>query len=61
VGEPVSFDTGLITQLMEDLKTLKLPIVSKSSPGCAVVVWSIVGAVLGLAVGLLWWRGRGRA
>jgi phosphate/sulfate permease len=46
---------------VEELKTQKLPIVSKASPGCSVAVWSIVAGALALAVGLLWWWGRGRA
>ncbi|HZI13600.1 MAG TPA: hypothetical protein VE153_24680 [Myxococcus sp.] len=60
-GEPVSFDASLIAQLVEELKTQKLPIVSKPSPGWSVIVWSVVGAVVVGAVGLLWWWGRGRA
>jgi pantothenate kinase len=60
-GEPVSYDAAQLAQLVEELKTQKLPIVSKSSPGCSVIAWSVVGAVLLLAVGLLWWWGRGRA
>ncbi len=59
-GEPVSFDAGLMARAVEELKTQKLPIVSKAAPGCS-VVWAVVGVVLLLAVGLLWWWGRGSA
>ncbi|WIG94387.1 hypothetical protein [Myxococcus sp. SDU36] len=52
-GEPVSYDAGLLAQITEDLRTQKLPIVSKSSPGCSVALWAVVGALLVLAVGFL--------
>lgn len=52
-GEPVSYDAGLLAQITEDLRTQKLPIVSKSSAGCSVALWAVVGVLLVLAVGFL--------
>ncbi|NOJ80988.1 hypothetical protein [Myxococcus xanthus] len=52
-GEPVAYDAGLLAQITEDLRTKKLPIVSKSSPGCSVALWTVVSVLLVLAVGFL--------
>ncbi|NOK04113.1 MULTISPECIES: hypothetical protein [Myxococcus] len=52
-GEPVAYDAGLLAQITEDLRTQKLPIVSKSAPGCSVALWVVVGVLLVLAVGFL--------
>jgi hypothetical protein len=59
-GEPVPFDAVQLAQVVEELKTQKLPIVSKTPPGCSVIGWALLGAALVLVVGLLWmWRARG--
>ena len=59
-GEPVSYDAVQLAQLMEELRTQKLPIVSKTPAGCSVVGWALLGAALVLVAGLLWmWRARG--
>lgn len=52
-GEPVSYDAGLLAQITEDLRTQKLPIISKSSPGLSVALWTVVGVLLALAMGVL--------
>ncbi|NMO21485.1 hypothetical protein HPC49_31705 [Pyxidicoccus fallax] len=59
-GEPVSYDAAQLAQLVEELKTQKLPIVSKASPGCSIIGWALMGGAVALVVGLLWlWRFRG--
>ncbi|WP_044890165.1 hypothetical protein [Myxococcus hansupus] len=59
-GEPVTYDAGLLAQITEELRTQKLPILSRTSSGGSVVLWTAVGAALVLAVALLlMWRLRG--
>ncbi len=58
-GEPVSFDEAQLAQLVEELKTQKLPIVSKPAPGCSAIAWVLVGAAVALGVGILWMWSRG--
>ncbi|AEI63338.1 hypothetical protein [Corallococcus macrosporus] len=52
-GEPVTYDAGLLAQITEELRTQKLPIVSKVPTGLSIVVWTVVGVLLALAVGFL--------
>ncbi|MBZ4419716.1 hypothetical protein [Myxococcus sp. RHSTA-1-4] len=59
-GELVSFDAEQLAQLVEELKTQKLPIVSKTPAGCSIIGWALMGLMVTLAVGLLWmWRSGG--
>jgi pantothenate kinase len=59
-GEPVAWDAARLAELVEELKTQKLPIVSKASPGCSVIGWAMLGAVVVLVAGLVWfWKSRG--
>ncbi|MFP2903617.1 hypothetical protein ACLESD_00790 [Pyxidicoccus sp. 3LFB2] len=59
-GEPVTYDAARLAELTEELKTQKLPIVSKTPAGCSVIGWALLGAALVLVAGLLWlWRTRG--
>ncbi|MFP2923743.1 hypothetical protein ACLESO_00735 [Pyxidicoccus sp. 3LG] len=58
-GEPVSYDALQLAQAVEELKTQKLPIVSKTAPGCS-IVWVLVGVAVAVVVGVLvMWRLKG--
>ncbi|WP_163867615.1 hypothetical protein [Myxococcus eversor] len=57
VGEPVTYDTGQMSQLVEELKTQKLPVISRASPGCSIVTWSMLGMLVLLAAGLAYLYG----
>ncbi|NTX05550.1 hypothetical protein HUA74_28710 [Myxococcus sp. CA051A] len=59
-GEPVSYDTGRLSQLVEELKTQKLPVISRSTPGCSIVTWSVLGMLVVLAAGLAYLYGSWR-
>ncbi|MCP3099094.1 hypothetical protein LZ198_09460 [Myxococcus sp. K15C18031901] len=61
LGEAVPYDTAKLAELVEELKTRKLPIVSSSGPGCSILTWGILGMMGTLAAGLgwLWWSARG--
>ncbi|MCE9668814.1 hypothetical protein LY474_13400 [Myxococcus stipitatus] len=59
-GEPLAYDTQKLTELVEELKTRKLPVVSSASPGCSILTWGILGMLGTLVAGLgwLWWSSR---
>lgn len=59
-GEPVSYDTGQLSRLVEELKTQKLPVISRSTPGCSIVTWSVLGMLVVLAAGLAYLYGSWR-
>ncbi|MBZ4395341.1 hypothetical protein OWM54_19395 [Myxococcus sp. MISCRS1] len=59
-GEPVAYDTGQLSQLVDELKTQKLPVISQASPGCSIVTWSLLGMLLALAAGLAYLYGTWR-
>jgi hypothetical protein len=60
-GELVAFDSAKLAELVEELRTQKLPIVSKASPGCSIIGWALLGAAVLFVVGVVWlWRA-GRA
>lgn len=53
-GESVGYDTRMLAQLVEELKTQKLPTISRAAPGCSILTWSLLGMMLTLgAVGAL--------
>ncbi|AGC41668.1 hypothetical protein MYSTI_00310 [Myxococcus stipitatus DSM 14675] len=59
-GEPVGYDLGMLAQLVEELKTQKLPTISRAAPGCSILTWSLLGMMLtlGAAAAFLYlhWR-----
>ncbi|QSQ21059.1 hypothetical protein JY651_38580 [Pyxidicoccus parkwayensis] len=60
-GQGVDFDSAKLAELLEELKTQKLPVVSKASPGCTVVGLVLLGGALLFVAGVLWmWRSYGR-
>lgn len=59
-GQGVDFDAAKLAEVVEELKTQKLPIVSKASPGCSVIGWVLLCGALLFVVGVLWmWRSYG--